>query len=51
MNEGYNSKLTAHSVERSKQGKLFCECKIKVAYAGEYGKRGWVFRGKKVYES
>ena len=50
MNEGYSSKLTAHMVQKG-QSKvndfvLFCECKIKVAYTGVYGKRGGACRGK-----
>ena len=48
MNEGYSSKLTAHSAERSSKVNdfvLFCECKIKVANTGVYGKRGRACRG------
>ena len=53
MNEGYSSKLTAHSVERSKQSKdfvLFCECKIKVSNTGVYGKHGRACRGNCLVE-
>ena len=52
MNEGYSSKLTAHSVERSKQMILyyFVNAKLQSHIQAYNSKHGRACRGK-VYES